>query len=185
MRALLTLIVAAGCARPVPPPAAVDASTPTPPVPVVVQISPLVGLLDGAGQALLLPRERQAEEIARIEAGLADADLPTDRLRLAVLLTLGDPELRDEPRAAALLEGRTWSDTGYETVARLILAVVDERSERAADREELAAQLEQQRRRAEALEGRLEALRDIETEMHRDEEAGDAHGDGKAEGPGR
>ncbi|MEQ1507074.1 MAG: hypothetical protein ABMB14_32905, partial [Myxococcota bacterium] len=144
------------------PPQVVVVPSPTP-APEVS--SPLVGVLDGVGMMLLLPRERQEQEVAALSAGLASADLPTDRLQLALLLVLGDEAVRDADRAAALLEDRSWNAAGYETLARLVLDLLEERTGHASDKLDAAIALEQERKARKALEERLEAIKAIETEI--------------------
>jgi hypothetical protein len=154
-----------GCPRrpaPQPPPQVVVVPAPAP---HPVSHAPLVGVLDGVGMVLLLPRERQREEVEALAEGLERADLPTDRIQLALLLALGDEGIRDADRARALLENRTWDSSGYETLARLVMQLLEERLDRARDRLDLAEALEAERRARKELEERLEALQAIETEI--------------------
>jgi hypothetical protein len=169
---LVVTIVSAGCPRGVPlesPQLVVVHDAP----PEEANDAPLIGVLDGVGMTLLLPRERQQEEIVALNDALASTDLASDRMQLALLLTLGDPAVRDAERARALLEGRTFDDAGSETLARVVLELVEERDAHARDR--LA--LEQERRLRREFEHRIEAMKAIDTEIDaRDLEAetGDA-----------
>src|SRR5690606_31511239 len=121
---LLSLGLLAACPR-VPPPISSDHSgvrvvdMPAPVVPP--SQSPLVGVLDGVGIVLMLPRERQQQEVERLTNELSRADLPTYRLQLALLLALGDEGIQNSEKARALLQDRTWDAAGYETLTRLIL----------------------------------------------------------------
>jgi hypothetical protein len=135
------------------------------PAPTVIEHAPLVGVLDGVGMILLMPRERQKQEVEALADGLARADLPTDRIQLALLLALGDEGIRDADRARALIENRTWDSAGYETLARLVMQLLEERLNRARDRLDLAEALEAERRARRELETKLEAIKAIETEI--------------------
>lgn len=160
----LILGLLAGCGHhraEVAPPQVVVVPGPAP----IEPCSPLIGVLGGVGMVILLPLERQQQELAGIDASLARTGLVTDRLRLAMLLTLGDERIRDTERAQQLIEGHTWEDTSYEAVARLILELIEERKARASDRLDLSFALEQERRQRAELEDRLAQIRAIETEM--------------------
>jgi hypothetical protein len=178
MRGVLGLLVLAGCpGKPPPEPSVVVVHEPTP------VASPLTGALDGVGMTLLLPLERQQEEIAALTDALGHADLASDRIQLALLLTLADPPLRDAARARQLLAGHTWDDAGYETLSRLAQGLIDERAARAADADDAAAALDHERRLRRALEERIEAMKAIDTEIDaRELEATD---DGPSEDPVR
>ena len=126
---------------------------------------------------VVLPRERQKEEIRGAEREPRPHRFVTDRLRLAMLLTLGDEEVRDTERARELLEGRTWEDTSYEALARLMLELIEERKARARDRLDLSFALEQERREKSELQARLAEIRAIETEMDARELAPEANGE--------
>jgi hypothetical protein len=154
------------------------------PVPAATSTTPLVGALDGVGMMMLLPRERQAEEITRLTQSLASADLPTDRIELALLLALGDPSLRDAERARDLLEGRTWDDAGYETLVRVVLALLEERADRQSDKVQAQEAFEAERRLRRELQARLEAMKQIDTEIDA-RELGVEGQDGQAEDPVR
>lgn len=129
---------------------------------------PVAGLLAAAGVVVGMPRERQQEEVARWTEALARTDLPTDRLRLALILALGDPEVQDPQRVRELLADRTWGDAAYETLARLILEVVETRDDGARTRGEL----EREKLRREELEQQVEALKAIEADIDARGEAG-------------
>lgn len=165
---LISAALLAACPR-VPPPSSSDHSgvrVVDVPAPSVLYVqSPLVGVLDGVGMMLMLPRERQKQEIDRLAEALTRADLPTDRLQLALLLTLGDEGVRDTERARALLRDRTWDTAGYETLTRLILQLLQERHDHARSRLDAAIQLEAERRARQELEERLEAIKAIESDI--------------------
>jgi len=81
---------------------------------------------------------------------------PDNRMRLALLLTLPTAPFRNDARARDLLAGAT----GYPELARWLVMSIDER--RAL--EEVA---EEERRRRQALQAKLNQLKAIEEEMDR------------------
>lgn len=139
-------------------------------VPVPTPAAPtdsLSGTLAAAGVALGLPRERQAEEIQRWAETLDRTQLSTDRLRLALLLTLGAPEVRDPERVRTLLHDQSFSSEHgeYELVARMLLEVVETRAETQAKLLELTTTAQRERQRSAVLEEQLEALKQVESAM--------------------
>jgi hypothetical protein len=147
--------------------------------------SPLAGALDGVGMTLLLPMERQQEEIKVLQNSISRTDLASDRLQLALLLALTDEPIRDTARAGALLAGRSWTDTGSETLARLVLELVEERGAHARDRLDAAEVVDQERRLRRALEERIAAMKAIDTEIDARELGAEAADDGQTEDPVR
>ncbi|HEV3009235.1 MAG TPA: hypothetical protein VGX52_09395 [Burkholderiales bacterium] len=154
MRRLFLLLTLTGCA--------------------VVQplVNPVDGILAEAVTAARAPAPEQAAALARAQqAGVAS---PADRLRLATLLATLPPPLRDDARAAELLEPiADAASPGIGRVAALLAAQVVERqrplreierlkskADRAA-RERAGADKERDKRE-EALKQQLEALRAIE-----------------------
>lgn len=157
-----------GCPRPAPPqPQIVVVPVPTPREPIGIAET----VLSAVAAVVALPRERQQEEVERCREALANADFASDRLRLALLLLLGDPSLRDTGEARGLIEGRTWDPT-EETLVRLVLALVDEHDQRLTEGVEAREALATERARRKLLEERLEALKAIETDMGQREEGG-------------
>lgn len=153
---------------------------PTPQVVVVPAASsdapsPISGVLAGMGYVLLLSTEQQKEEIHKFAEAFERDRLPSDRLRLALLLTMADPSLREPTRARELIQGASFTaDQGaYEALGRLVLALIEERDARAAEAATAAElyQTERARRREleekilafEELERRVEALKALET----------------------
>ncbi len=166
---LLAVPLLTGCPRTATPPPIV---TPQPAPTVVVRPeqaarTPLQGVLGSAGWLITLPRERQQEEVERLARVVERDDLPTDRLRLALLLALGDEAIRDAERVRTLLHGQGLDDDtlASETLIRLVLEVVETRSTSDAERLRLALALEQERERREEVEAKLDALRVLEVEM--------------------
>lgn len=159
-------VVLVGCVPRMVPPA--EPQVVVVPVPAPVgPMDPVAGTLAAAGIALGLPRERQSEEIARWSASFDRTQQPTDRLRLAMLLTMGDPELRDADRVRDLLHNRVWSADhgGYEMLARMLLEVVETRSECQADKVRLTAKAMRELERCSVIEEQLEALKQVEADI--------------------
>ena len=148
----LLLVFAAGCAL-VPPPA--------PPA------APLDALIGEAVHASRAPPAEQKAALARAEQTLRASATPVNRLRVAILLaTLPDP-LRDDARAAELLESiADASEPGIGRFAALLSTQVLERRRlgREAERvaREHAASDKERDKREEALRQQLDALRAIE-----------------------
>jgi hypothetical protein len=136
--------------------------------------SPLLAVLVEIGRLSALPVADQKAEVVRLNDSLTRTGLPSDRLRLALLLVLGDTPVRDDERAKGLLAGVAWDDLAYEAVARLALELVDERRRHARDRLDANTSLEEERALREELEARLRAVEQIETDMNNREVEGDA-----------
>ncbi|MEZ4240926.1 MAG: hypothetical protein R3F59_33165 [Myxococcota bacterium] len=180
MRALCWALLAAGCAPKAAPPQVVlvpQAEPATPPE------APLVGVLQSVGMLLVMPPERQVEEIDSLQAGLDSGAPASDRVRLALLLAVGAPEVRDSERVHALLDDRTWDDAAYEALARFVLQLADERAGRARDRLDAAEALEAERKLRKELEARLDAIRTIETDIERRDLADEEPHDQRAPPP--
>lgn len=165
----MSLLFLLGCPRPIeiiPAPAAEPRVIVTP-APPSSDVPSLNAVLGSAGWALSLPRERQAEEVERWSESVARDDLPTDRLRLALLLALGDDQVRDHDRVRALLQSQWYEGESLaaETLARVILEVVETRDEAARQRLRLALQVEEERKARGEAEAALDAIQDIEVEM--------------------
>jgi hypothetical protein len=149
-RALALFLALAGCAL-------------VPPAPV----APLDALIGEAVQASRAPPAEQKAALSRAEQTLRASATPVNRLRLATLLaTLPEP-LRDDARAAELLESiADASEPGIGRFAALLSTQVLERRRlgREAERvaREHAASDKERDKREEALRQQLEALRAIE-----------------------
>jgi len=156
MRAWVFLVIAlTGCAALQPDPGPVDA------------------IVAEAVSAARGPFAEQQAALARAQKGLVGGG-PAERLRLATLLATLPPPLRDDARAAQLLE--PIADTGAPGIGRfaaLLSTQVNERRRATHEVERLRAELERAARervlsdkerdkREEALKQQLEALRAIE-----------------------
>ena len=139
--------------------AALDPKTPR-----IVEVD---GILAEAVQVLRAPASEQKSALARAQqAFLADAS-PANRLRLASFLaTLPEP-LRDDARAAELLEPLAETrEPGYGRFAAFLSAQVAEHARLAREAERNARERDrsdkERDKREEALRQQLEALRGIE-----------------------
>lgn len=164
----LLLLVAGGCPRPPlePPVPVVVAAPPAPmrlPVPPDEDVLPSV--LRSAGWALALPRERQVEEVERWRAAVDRDGLPSDRLRLALLLTLGED--RDPEQVQQVLQGQYLAgDLASETLARLLLQLADADRRQRTEAARFQRELTESEAQLDELRGKLEALGAIEIQMH-------------------
>jgi hypothetical protein len=134
---------------------------------------PLDAILAEAVSAARAPFAEQQAALGRAQKGLGGGS-PADRLRLATLLATLPPPLRDDARAAELLE--PIADAGAPGVGRfaaLLSTQVNERRRVTHEVERLRVELERAGReralsdkerdkREEALKQQLEALRAIE-----------------------
>lgn len=113
------------------------------------------------------PAGEQKAALQRVEQSFAAQPTPANRLRLATLLaTLGEP-LRDDARAAELLEPiADASAAGIGRFAALLASQVGERRRALREAERLARERERADRerdkREEALKQQVDALRSIE-----------------------
>lgn len=183
---LLGVLVLAGCPRsPEPVMAPAPQIVVTQPPPVGPPPPALNAVLASVGWALALPRERQAEEVDRWTVAVARDDLPTDRLRLALLLALGDPTIQDAEKVRSLLRGQWFhgEDLAAESLARVVLELVETRETSATTRLALAMELRKEREAREDLEAKLEAIQNIEAEMEARDRAL-VEGEGNVQDPG-
>ena len=129
--------------------------------------TPLDGVISEAVQAARAPLGEQKATLSRAEQALLASATPLNRLRLATLLaTLPEP-LRDDARAAELLESLAdASEPGTGRFAALLSSQVSERRRLAREAErvarERAATDKERDKREEALRQQLDALRAIE-----------------------
>jgi hypothetical protein len=155
------------------PPETITEPAPTPVTQTVIETgSPLVSVLSNVGNTVTLPVDEQRSEVVRLTDNFVRSGLPSDRLRLGLLLVLGDPTIRDNERARELLAVEAWHDLAYETLARLALDLVVERRRHARDRLDASAALDEERKLRAELEARLRAVEQIETEMNTREVGG-------------
>ncbi|HET7669654.1 MAG TPA: hypothetical protein VFK84_04580 [Burkholderiales bacterium] len=128
---------------------------------------PLDAVIGEALQAARAPAPEQKAALSRAEQAVVTAATPVNRLRLATLLaTLPDP-LRDDARAAELLESiADAGEPGIGRFAALLSSQVAERRRQAREAErvarERAAGDKERDKREEALRQQLDALRAIE-----------------------
>lgn len=152
LSALAAALALAGCALVVPPPP---------------RAAPVDGVIGEAVQAARAPASEQKAALQRAEQAFIGETVPLNRLRLATLLaTLPEP-LRDDARAAELLEPiADASDPGIGRFAALLSGQVGERRRLAREVERQARERERndkdREKREEALRQQLEALRSIE-----------------------
>jgi hypothetical protein len=152
MRWLAVLLVLGGCAVLQPGSAVVD------------------GIVGEAVIAARAPTNEQAAALARAQQAFTSSGAAADRLRLAVLLATLPPPLRDDARAAGLLEPiADAAAPGVGRFAALLSLQIAERQrllrdvERVSREVERAARADKERdKREEALKQQLEALRAIE-----------------------
>lgn len=129
--------------------------------------SPLDAVISEVLQATRAPGPEQKAALARAEQAVVASATPLNRLRLATLLaTLPEP-LRDDARAAELLESLAdASEPGAGRFAALLSSQVSERRRLSRDAErmarERAANDRERDKREEALRQQLDALRAIE-----------------------
>lgn len=150
--AVAALFVITGCALIVPP---------------APRMAPVDGVIAEAVQASRAPAAEQKTALQRAEQALSADPSPVNRLKLATLLvSVADP-LRDDARAAELLEPLAdASEPGVGRFAALLSSQIAERRRAAREAERLARERErsdkERDRREEALRQQLDALRGIE-----------------------
>jgi hypothetical protein len=150
--ALGAVFIAAGCALIEPP---------TP------RTSPVDGVIAEAVLASRAPSAEQRSALQRAEQTFAAGSEPINRLRLATFLaTFGEP-LRDDTRAAELLEPiADANEPGVGRFAALLASQIAERRRAAREGERLARERErsdkERDKREEGLKQQLDALRAIE-----------------------
>lgn len=129
--------------------------------------APVDAVIGEALQAARAPAAEQKAALSRAEQAVVGSATPVNRLRLATLLaTLPDP-LRDDARAAELLESiADAGEPGIGRFAALLSTQVAERRRHAREAErvarERAAGDKERDKREEALRQQLDALRAIE-----------------------
>jgi hypothetical protein len=135
-----------------------------PPAP---QSSPVDGVIAEAVLASRAPASEQRTALQRAEQTFAGDPTPVNRLRVATFLaTFRDP-LRDDARAAELLEPiADANDPGVGRFAALLASQIAERRRVAREAERLARERErndkEREKREEELKQQLDALRSIE-----------------------
>jgi hypothetical protein len=149
------------------------------------QAAGLAAADDAVGDALYAARAPEAEQravLARARQAFAADASPVNRLRLATLLALLPPPLRDQPRAAELLAPIADArQPGVGRSAALLRAALAEQRRLAGEVERLAREGEralrdrerldrEHEKREEALREQVEAMRAIERNIQEREE---------------
>lgn len=144
--------------------------------PVPPAIPPPIQRCDAGGVLAYFERVRgltsatQEEELESARKAFQSTGQNCDRFRLAMLLLLPDPRLRDEPVALKLLgdylEGAGPENEGLRPLARLQVSAIRRAWECENRQKELARKLEDERAKAENLKRQLDALKDIERIMN-------------------
>lgn len=146
-----------------------------PEVPSWSGVAEITELASFANTLTMLSPESQAQELERAEQDYARTGGSIERLRLALLLTLGQGELQDLERARGLLAEADPATVhpAYAGLGELLASVVAVRlAEQRNSSEKLAAErayseeLAEERARSEALRKQLEELKDIERQMN-------------------
>lgn len=108
-----------------------------------------------------LPSPEQKIEVARLRDSLQNADIPEDRLRLALVLAQPGSSLADREKALALIAEHlkdnpgNSKDPGLDELARLLAVMLNRQ-------QELQQQLQEEQKKSEALAQQLNELRNIE-----------------------
>jgi hypothetical protein len=156
---LLMLSLVAGCAALYPP---------------AEQSLAVDALIGEALSTARAPISEQKAALARAQQGFTQAQVPPNRLRLAALLAVLPPPLRDDARAAELLQPIADAGTpGVGRFAALLLVQIAERQRLARELERMVRDSDrlgrerersdkERDKREEALRQQLDALRSIE-----------------------
>jgi len=120
-------------------------------------------VLAEAVNAARAPLAEQKSTLARAQQAQATDATPLNRLRVATLLATLPPPLRDDARAAELLEGMADARApGPGRVAALLAVQLAERQRLSRELERATRDARERDKREEALRQQLEALRSIE-----------------------
>jgi hypothetical protein len=125
-------------------------------------------MLAYAQRLLMLSQDALQRERTAAMRALARRKSALNRLRMALLLALADPPLRDDARAAVLLQGilkDKMAATALKNLAAVLARVVDERLQQEERYRKLAAKATEGERRADLLQHKLDALKAIEKTM--------------------
>ena len=143
--------------------------------PAYLQVTAVDGLMAEAAQVARAPSAEQKAALARAERAFGSEGSSLNRLRLATLLaTLPEP-LRDDRRAAELLQPLSDpKEAGYGRFAALLSVEVSEHARLVREADQTARERDrtdkERDRREEALRQQLEALRGIERGIREREE---------------
>lgn len=188
--AFVAALALVSCAVVKVPPKAAGDTTPPNLIEYGQEAEEVLALLSYYQRMLALSGDDQRKEYLLVSQAYAKDKNEKDRLRLAMLMSLPNTSLRDEPKLIALLDGTqartTLSDSPRRNLIALLLRQAQERNRLAnqigqanqardgarelADRAEkdkakLEAQAQEERRRAEELQEKLDALLAIEREL--------------------
>lgn len=166
-------------------PAPVAAVEPAPPRPPLTDelcppanASRLASVLSSIDYALGLTAEQQQRQVEQWQRSFSLEERASDRLRLALALTMGAPEVQDHKAAQALLRGAPWADHqgSYALLGNWVLQTIEERETSRAAVARLRRELEAEkalRREAEQvaeeardLQRRLDEIKALETDLH-------------------
>jgi len=143
-----------------------EAVTELPSSPVIQNES----ILEYTGKFLALPAANQKEEVARVHARLAmnKQDL-NDRTKLAAIYTLSDvSEIRDSAKAQVLLEELSRErdpDLERATLVKILRGFIVEHNKIARENNRLGQKVADEQKRTEALQQKLEELKQIEKNL--------------------
>jgi hypothetical protein len=128
--------------------------------PQATDIVAVDGIVADALKAARAPAPEQKAALAAAQAVFEKTPAPGNRLRLATLLAVLPSPLRDDARAAELLESlASTSSPGYGRFAALLAGQISERQRLARERERTDKERD---KREEALRQQIEAMQSIE-----------------------
>jgi hypothetical protein len=133
-------------------------------------VPPREGILEYTGKFLALPASGQKEELARVHARLSmnKHDLG-DRTKAAAIYTLSDvSEVRDIAKAQVLLEQLSREndpDLERATLVRILKNFIVEHNKTLRENNRLSQKAAEEQKRADALQMKLEELKQIEKNM--------------------
>lgn len=133
-------------------------------------VAPRESILEYTGKFLAMPASSQKEELARVNARLSmnRQDL-NDRTKAAAIYTLSDTaEIRDTAKAQAILDELAREndpDLERATLVRILKNFLAEHSKMARETNRLSQKAMEEQKRADALQLKLEELKNIEKNM--------------------
>lgn len=143
-----------------------EAVTELPSSPVIQNES----ILEYTGKFLAMPAAGQKEEVVRVHARLAmnKQDL-NDRTKAAAIYALSDvPEIRDTGKAQVLLDELSREndpDLERATLVKILRGYIVEHNKIARENNKLAQKVADEQKRTEALQQKLEELKQIEKNL--------------------
>lgn len=177
-RILPTTVLAgllAGCAHtpsepPAPPVAPVECPPPQPvtPPPMIAAPTPLQELMRESAQWRTLPAAALLDSYEKARVQVQQSATEENRLRMALLWLWPNTPFHDPASAYATLRdlsaGRASGDAELDAFAAAMLLVADEGQHTADD---LTQRLREQQKRADALQEKVDAIRNMERELMR------------------